>query len=168
MSPSIYLALPLMFLLAVLQSAVLPYFPIFGLVPLLPLVVSLAWALIHRIEDGLVWAFVGGLLLDLFSMNLLGINAAALLVALAVAIPIKATLPNARYLIMLVLTGVSTLVYILVYGLLLRVWGQLFSFNFVLALLPLILLHAILGAPIYWVMVKIYGVFQPQARRLPE
>lgn len=168
MSGSIYFALPLMLLLAVLQTAVFPHFPIFNLVPLWPLLFALAWALIHRIEDGLVWAFIGGLLLDLFSMSLIGINAAAMVIAIAVALPLRQALPNSRYLIMLVLTAVSTLVYILVYGMLLRIWGQLFSFNFLLALLPLVLLHAILGAPIYWVMWQIYAVFRPQARRLAE
>ena len=62
MSSTIYLAIPVMLVLAVVQTAVLPRFPIFGLVPLLPFLVALAWGLLRGMNEGIVWAFVGGLL----------------------------------------------------------------------------------------------------------
>lgn len=161
MGRSIYISIPLMFLLAVLQTAVFPFLLNYSLTPILPFVVALAWALIYRPEDGLVWAFAGGFFLDLFSTQLLGINALAFVLALAAVLLIESTLPNGRYLTMLILSSLGTLIYILLYSLLLRTWGTPVSFSLVLTLLPLILLHAILGLPIYWLLERIDRLIRP-------
>ena len=152
MTRSVYIAIPLMFLLAVMQTAVLPSFPILNVVPVLPFLFALAWALIHHPEDGLVWAFVGGLFLDLFSLNYAGIHSLAFVVSITAVIFLEATFPEGDYLTMLALSVIGTVIYIVLYGVLLRIWGQVSSFNLILTLLPLILLHAILGLPIYWVL----------------
>lgn len=159
MGRSVYVAVPLMFLLAVVQTAVLPYFPILNLTPLLPFLFALAWALIHHPEDGLVWAFLGGLFIDLFSLNLVGITTLAFVGSITAVILIASTFPEGDYLTMLAMSVVGTLIYIVLYGLLLRLWGQISSFNLILTLLPLILLHAILGLPIYWVLNTIERLF---------
>ena len=58
---SIYFAIPLMLLLAVVQTAVLPKFTILGASPQLPFLVALTWGLLHSREEGMIWAFVAGL-----------------------------------------------------------------------------------------------------------
>ena len=86
MRATVYVAIPLMLLLAVLQTAVLPRFPILGLTPLLPLLVVISWTLLHGLEEGLVWGFTAGLAMDLFSIGPLGATALAYMTAvLAVA-----------------------------------------------------------------------------------
>ena len=77
MSSSIYVAIPVMALLTVLQTAVLPHFPIFGLVPQLPFLFALAWGIVRGLDEGVVWAFVAGFLVDLLSVTPLGISAAS-------------------------------------------------------------------------------------------
>lgn len=150
MSRSIYFSIPVMFVLAVVQTAVFPHFPILNITPSLPYLFALAWALIHHPEDGLVWAFVGGVFLDLFSLQPFGISSLAFVVSITAVILLQSTFPEGEYLAMLGLSVIGTLVYILIYTILLRIFNQIPSFNLILTLLPLILLHAILGLPIYW------------------
>ena len=63
---------------AVLQSSLAPHFVVIGVRPgiVLPLVVS--WSLIRGGTQGVVWGFVGGLLLDLLSGAPVGFSALTL------------------------------------------------------------------------------------------
>lgn len=152
MGRSVYVAIPLMFLLAVVQTAVLPHFQLLNLSPILPLLFAMAWALLHRAEDGLMWAFIGGLFLDLFSITYVGISSLTFVVSVTAVLLFAATFPEGDYLTMLAMSVFGTFIYALTYGLLLRLWGQSDSFNLILTLLPLILLHAIFCLPVYWLL----------------
>lgn len=121
MTYGLYLAIPLMAVIAVLQSTVLPRIPIFGIVPQLWLVATLAWTLLHGIRDGLIWALVGGILIDLFSASPLGTTALALMAAVAVVTLVQRSLPQNRTLIPILLTILGTFVFWFVYLLLLRI-----------------------------------------------
>ena len=77
MAVNFYAAIPLMAVLAVLQTAVLPRFPIAGLEPQLVFLVALAWGLLRGLEEGLVWAFIAGIWADLFSLTPLGLSSLA-------------------------------------------------------------------------------------------
>ena len=74
MSTSFYAALPLMAFLAVIQTAVVARFPMWGVVPLIPFLIALAWGLRRGIEEGALWAFCAGFFLDLFSISPLGLS----------------------------------------------------------------------------------------------
>lgn len=75
-----YLVLPLLLTVALLQTTALPALKVLGVKPELMLLTVLAWSLLRGVEEGLVWAFLGGLMLDLFSGGPLGASALALLV----------------------------------------------------------------------------------------
>jgi len=75
-----YLVLPLLLAAALLQTTALPALKILGVKPELMLLMVLAWSLLRGVEEGLVWAFLGGLLLDIFSGGPLGASTLALLV----------------------------------------------------------------------------------------
>ncbi|NDJ61183.1 MAG: rod shape-determining protein MreD [Chloroflexi bacterium] len=63
-----YLGLPLLALAAVLQATVMPQFRVLGGEPDLGFLLVLAWAIHAPLEQGVVWAFVGGILQDLLSL----------------------------------------------------------------------------------------------------
>jgi rod shape-determining protein MreD len=121
MTYGLYLAIPLMAIFAVLQSTVLPRIPIFGIVPQLWLVATIAWAILHGIRDGMIWALVGGLFIDLFSASPLGTTALALMAAVAVVTLVQRNLPQNRTFIPVLLTILGTFVFWFVYLLLLRI-----------------------------------------------
>ena len=161
MSSSIYAAIPLMVLLAVVQTAVLPRFPILGLVPLLPFLIALSWGLLRGINEGILWAFIAGIFLDLFSIIPVGVSALAFMGGITAVLLIQQILPISQFLLPALFAAVATLIYLLIYFVLLAIFG--FGIDTVVAtsLLPLILLHAALNLPIYWVMRQINRATRP-------
>ena len=76
---SLYLAVPMLTLIALLQNAWLSRINLFGSRPDLMLLVVLGWTIVRGVNEGVVWAFVGGLMIDLLSGGPLGATILALL-----------------------------------------------------------------------------------------
>lgn len=64
---SIYLVVPLLAAIGLLQTTVVCRFKVWGVFPDLPLLVVAGWGLIRGRREGLVWGFVAGIIVDLFS-----------------------------------------------------------------------------------------------------
>lgn len=64
---NLYLMFPLLTGVALIQTTLLSRVSLVGARPNLMLLVVLIWAVIRGLDEGLVWAFVGGLILDLMS-----------------------------------------------------------------------------------------------------
>lgn len=75
---SLQFGIPLFVVAAVLQSTLLPRLRVYGGQPDLVVLVVLGWAILDRKREGMVWAFVGGLFLDLLSGAPLGISSLVL------------------------------------------------------------------------------------------
>jgi len=162
MSTTIYLAIPIMLALAVAQTAVLPRFPILGLVPLLPFLVALAWGLLRGINEGIVWAFVGGLFLDLFSVSPLGATALAFMLAITAVTWIENAFPTSRFFLPVIMAALATLIYLFVHLILLRLLGHPINLQTAAELSPTALLHGALILPIYWFMYYLDQLFRPR------
>lgn len=67
-----YLALPILMIVASLQSSVMPHFRILSGQPDLILLLIVLWAVHAPLEEALFWAFSGGLMQDLLSITPLG------------------------------------------------------------------------------------------------
>lgn len=150
MSSSIYLAVPVMVVLSILQSAFLTRFPIFGVVPQLPLLVALSWGFLHGVNEGVMWAFWAGIALDLFSAGPMGASAMAFIGGVTLATWVEQALPQSRIFIPPLLTALATFISMFLYLLLLRLLGRPILVQSLLDSLPLLLVHAGLILPIYW------------------
>jgi rod shape-determining protein MreD len=76
---STYLSLLILAVTVVIQGTLLARLRFFGASPNLLLVVVVCWSLLHTVSEGLVWAFVGGLGVDLIAGLPLGSTALALM-----------------------------------------------------------------------------------------
>lgn len=76
---SLYLAVPLLTIVALLQNAWLSRVSLFGSRPDLMLLVVLSWTIVRGVNEGMIWAFIGGLLTDLLSGGPVGAYILALL-----------------------------------------------------------------------------------------
>ncbi len=150
MKSSVYVAIPLFLLLAVAQTAVLSYFPLFGIVVQLPLLVVLSWTLLHGLEEGLVWAFVAGLCVDLFSIGPLGATALAYITAVLVISGLNNILPTERFFMPALYAALGSLITWLVYLLFVRLLGYGAAFGAMTDFIPMILLNAGFMLPVYW------------------
>ena len=64
---------------ALAQTVLLARVDLLGARPDLMLLVVLTWAMVRGLEEGLVWGFAGGLIIDLLSGGPLGVSSLALL-----------------------------------------------------------------------------------------
>jgi rod shape-determining protein MreD len=166
MGSTVYVAIPLMALLAILQTSLLPYFPILGIVPQLLFLVAVGWGLLHGVNEGLLWAFVAGLFFDLFSAGPLGITAIAYMTAVPPAIWISTLLPESRYLVPMLQTGLATFVAMFATFFLLRLFGFPLGWEYMELVPPTAVLHAALVLPIYWLMFRLDRLMKPRAVEL--
>lgn len=166
MSSSIYIAVPVMLLLSVVQTAVLPHFAIFGIVPQLPFLVALAWGLLRGVTEGVVWGFIAGICLDLFSLNLFGMTPLAYMPAIFIVIWLQQGLPINRFFSPMLLAAGATLIMLFLYLLMLRISGHTLTVQAFVVLPRMALLHAITMLPVYWLMHMIYYTLRPRRVQL--
>jgi rod shape-determining protein MreD len=74
-----YLSFLLLGALALLQSTLLPQVRVLGVQPDMVLLVIVAWSLLRGSEEGMLWALIGGLALDMLSSAHMGVNTLPLL-----------------------------------------------------------------------------------------
>ncbi len=151
-----------MLVMAIVQTAVLPRFPIFGLIPQLPLLISLAWGLQRGLNEGVLWAFWAGICLDLFTSGPMGITSLAYMAAILSVTWISRVLPPNRILLPVVLSILATLISLFIYFLFLGVLTYSLNTQVIVRLLPVALLHAGLILPTYWLMNAIERVVRPR------
>lgn len=148
---NLYAGIPLLIVVAVLQSAVLPQIPVFGLVPNLMLLTVMAWGSRRGPNDGMVWGMIGGLLIDLASGAPLGISSLPLMAA-ALAVGAARARVFSGNLVLPVIVWLATLVaYQTLYLMLLTIAGQPVSWaeGVVRVGAPLIILNLALMPVVY-------------------
>jgi len=162
MSSNIYLAIPVMLVLAILQATILPRFPILGLVPQLPFLVALSWGFLRGMNEGGIWAFTAGICLDLFSAGPMGATALAYMLAVVAVIGLSRALPPNRSFIPAILTVLATLLSLLLYLVMLWLIGYRFDLAAHSDILPTALLHGALILPLFWLMRAAQRRIQPR------
>ena len=110
-------------LLALLQTGVLPFFPVFGARPSLVLVSVVVFASMHVGPRALAWGFGGGLLLDLFSTAPLGTNALLFTVIAYATGRIGLGLDRTHLVFPILATALATIVYYPALILMLQIQG---------------------------------------------
>ena len=159
---SVFLAVPLMVVLTVLQTAVLPYFPLFGVTPSLPFLVALAWGLLRGVNEGVIWAFIAGFFMDLFTAAPVGGLALTYMIAVLAASVINDVLPANRTVIPMLLAAIATIIQQLLYAIFLAIFGYTVVRVIGISLLPTVLLHSFLILPIYWLLYLLQRVVWPK------
>ena len=74
-----FLSIPILAIAAALQASLIPQIRILSGGPDLVFLLVLAWAINSKLEEGVVWAFAGGIMLDLLSYNPTGTSVLGLL-----------------------------------------------------------------------------------------
>lgn len=110
-----YLMIPLSLLLALLQSTTVARFKLAGVKPDLVLLLVVVGALVYGARPAVLWAFIAGIGLDIFSGGPLGASSLALMASALIAG--LGHRPFSRFNILVPLTAVAlgTLVYAAVY-----------------------------------------------------
>jgi rod shape-determining protein MreD len=152
-----WLGLPLLALAAILQVTFIPQFRVLGGEPNLVLLLVLSYAVRAPINEGIAWAFAGGILLDLVTSSPTGGTVLGLLLLIVMIDRLRAQIVGIGFLALvgLVIAGTLTLE---VTGLILAIIGgynvRLFD-ALTYAVLPSIALNLALIFPVYWFVRRI-------------
>lgn len=160
-----YLMIPLLLLLAVVQSTAASRWQLGGVKPDLVLLMVIAGTLLYGGRSGILWAFMGGAAIDLFSGGPLGASSLAMIAAvLLVSIGHR---PLSRYnpLVPLAATALGTLIYAVVYLGILTVLNAMDWFRRDLSFLEAVR-FIVLPALLY--NTALMFLFLPLLNRMPE
>ena len=160
--PSAFLALPIMAVLTILQTAALSRFPVLGVVVSLPFLVALAWGLLRGVNEGVIWAFIAGFFLDLFTVAPAGGLALTYMIAIFAVCLINEALPVNRFVIPMILAALATTIQWLLYAIFLGLFGYNALVNFPTSLASLVLLQTFLILPIYWLLYMVQRTMRPR------
>lgn len=158
-----YLALPVLLLAAVLQATIFAHIRVLGGGFDVMLIVVVAWSLVQRDSDGPAWAFIGGLFADALSGGPPGAMTLALTtVTLAIALT-EGRFYKSNWPVALIASVLSTLVYQLIYLVVLLISGR--SINVIDALavttFPSAILNLLLMLPTYQTAKWLSAVVSP-------
>jgi rod shape-determining protein MreD len=92
---------------ALIQSSILPFTAAGGAGLDLVLVLAVVWTMTVGLDGGLVWAFLGGLIIDVLLMRPLGLTAFVLLLAVGAAWLVGRISPRAFYPVVVATTAVT-------------------------------------------------------------
>ena len=154
MSP--YLSVGIMFSLALLQTTVMPHITVLGVHPDLVLMAVVAWSVLRGSKEGMVWALIGGVVMDLFSAAPFGISTLTLLIVGFASGLGQASFFRIDLLVPIVIIVPATLVYQLCIAGLLSLltgaagWGTRFG----QIVLPTILVNSV-GMIVVYVLVRL-------------
>jgi len=146
-----YLYLPLLGVLALLQVTVAPHLTVLGTTPDLMLLAVAAWGLLRGTHEGVVWGFVGGIFLSLFSGAGFAIAALALIAVGFFAGLGQTTVTGGRIALPLFTVLLSTLIHGLLSLFLLYITGRPVPWldTLLRVMLPTALLNCLLAIPVY-------------------
>ena len=105
---------------ALLNLTIAPFLRIDAAQPDFVLISAVVWTVVGGIEGGLIWAFIGGLMIDFLSPRPLGSTAFALLLCVGGAALLARALIRFRYVVpvvaVLVFSVVNALLFLVVYS----------------------------------------------------
>jgi rod shape-determining protein MreD len=96
---------------AIFESTITSYLRVGDAQPHLVFILAVIWTVAAGLDSGLVWAFVGGLVLDTLAQRPLGSTAFALLVAVGATSVLSRSLIRVRPIVTIIATGLLSLVY---------------------------------------------------------
>ncbi len=161
MFSTVLTAVPLMAVLTIVQVVVLPRLGFFEADPSLPFLFALAWSLLSSVEEGLVWGFIAGLFMDIFTIAPVGGLSLTYMMAILAVSLVSGMLPANRVAIPLLAAIMATVVQQILYALYLRLFGLAFGLSLA-SLVQIVVLQAVLILPIYWLLNLIQRSLRPR------
>lgn len=151
---SIYLVIPALVLVALVQATWMPHLALFGVFPNLPLLVVTSCGLVQGVGPGALWGFIVGVAIDFLSGAPFGAATIALVVIGFLAGKAKLGAIRAHIALPMLTVFVATLIYEILFLLILTISGEhtVWWESLVRIILPAAALNALLTPPILWTM----------------
>ena len=121
---TIYLLVPLLAVVALLQTTIVPGLAVWGVFANLPLLVVVCWSLLRGPREGATWGFIAGLMVDLLSGAPFGAATLSLVVVGFLAGLGETTVFRARIALPMVAMFLAAILYDLLFLLVVQISGQ--------------------------------------------
>jgi len=160
----VLIAIPILSILLVIQSAILSRIPLLNGTSDLVLLAVIAWALQKRVQTAWYWGIIGGLLVGYVSALPLGVPLVGYLLAVGLALILRQRVWQVPILAMFVATFFGTILYHLISLVALRVIGVPMPIIETLNLitLPSVLLNLLLAIPFYFLLGDLAKLLYPE------
>lgn len=159
-----WLSFPLLALAAALQATFIPQIRIFGGQPDLIFLLVISWAVHAPLQEALIWAFVGGILVDLLSAAPTGASTLGLVLLVFALDRLKQQLVGVGLILLFVFVAVGTLFHGVIYLGVIAAAGyvirpiEMFTYN----LLPSVAYNLVVMIPVYWFVRRVqHGIANP-------
>jgi len=121
---TLYLAVPILIVVGIMQATIVPHIKVWGIFADLPVLVVTSWSLLQGAREGIVWGFIAGLVVDLLSGAPFGAATFSLMAAGFISGMGQATVFRNHIALPLVVTFLATIIYNLIFMLVLQIVGQ--------------------------------------------
>lgn len=121
---TLYLVVPLLVFVALLQATLMPHLVIWGVFADLPLLLVVSWSLLRGPREGIIWGCIAGVAIDLFSGAPFGAATLALIAVGFLSGLGQRTVFRARAALPLATVFLATILYDLVFLSVVQVSGQ--------------------------------------------
>jgi rod shape-determining protein MreD len=151
---TVYLVVPLLVVVAVIQATVMPHVALWGVFPDLPLLIVVSWTLLRGAREGMVWGFIAGMAVDLFSGAPFGAATLSLIAVGFLSGFGEATVFRTHIALPLVTMFLATIVYDLIFLLVIQISGRTVSWldSLFRVVLPSAVLNALLTPVVFGAM----------------
>lgn len=148
----------LLLIIAVLQTTAMPLLTIWGVMPELMLLVVVSWNVLAGMENGVLWALAGGMLLDALSGGPFGVVTISLVVATLVVGTVELHLQRDSVWLPLVTGVFATALYQVAYLVTLRAFNYPVPWvpNLVHVLLPSLVVNAVAEYPVFGALQRLH------------
>lgn len=164
--PGFFTALWLLPILVVLQTSLMNHLAISGAIPGIVLLVVIDWGILRGPDQGMMWALIGGVGIDLFSSWPFGTSAVALVIVASIVSLGGGTFIRTHSLLPPVAVFLGTVFYYLIAFFVLE--STQHSVDWVAAfrgaVLPIAAYNALLNVPIFWLVRRLESRVYPLPR----
>ncbi len=112
--PGLFTALWLLPVLALLQAALVSHIAVRGILPSIVLIAVVNWGILRGADQGMLWAFIGGIMLDFYSGYPFGTSTVALVIVASLVSLGEGTFIRTHALLPLLTVLGATLLYYLI------------------------------------------------------
>jgi rod shape-determining protein MreD len=164
--PGLITGIWLLPLLTLLQVGVAGHLAIEGVIPGLVLVTVVNWGILRGTDEGMLWAFIGGLCLDVFSSWPLGTSTVALVIVASLVSLGEGTFMRTHALLPIGTVFLATALYYGIAMFILASTGQTVDWPAALSAvaLPAALYNAVLNIPGFWIVRRLEDRVYPMPR----
>ncbi|MCB9453230.1 MAG: rod shape-determining protein MreD [Anaerolineaceae bacterium] len=156
-----FLSLPVLLVVVVIQATLIPQIAILGGRPDLVFLMVVAWSVHAPLNEGVTWAFMGGVLLDLLSAAPTGTSIPGMVLVVFIVNALQNQLYNLNLLLFLGIVGIGTVLQEIIVIVILSLTGftVLFVESLGYVVLPTAAYNLAFALPVYWVARRIQRRF---------